>query len=324
PLLRLSGPLPPAIASVALAARRQARALDRDHRHDWEAFARRHLRPALGRARSWAEAESRLALYGAWLAPEGGRSGRLVVTDGRQAMPVERLGPGSAIDRLEARLGSWSEWQSSRRTLLAAARRFQRAEASGDAEAGRWRRLTGLIQASERRLADYERLHDAYRRSEGRLRGLLRREIGGSETAIVRALAAVRAAPADAVAGVIASAERRRVRIRNRRSGSREALLGAAREYRDLAARVTRAAPPARSAARRLQRLRQQARLQNPHLLRQQQRQVFAAAVRPLLGSGLRSLLARAAPGLGPALAVARLLGRIHRDLSRAGDRSRG
>jgi hypothetical protein len=324
PLLRLHGPLPPAASSAALAARRRARVLEGEHANDWDVFARRHLRPALVRAASWAEAESRLALYGAWLAPEGGRSRGLVVTDGRHATPIAGLDPRCRTERLEERLGPWSEWARSRRALLAAARRYHRVETSGDAAAVRWRRLTDLIEASERRLSEYDRLRDEYRRAEGRLRGLLRRQVGGSESAVQELLRAVRSAPVERVDGVVTSAGRWRPRLRRSRSGTREVVLEAARAYRTLVERVGRAAPPARSAARRLDRLRRQARLRNPHRLRQEQRQILLAAVRPLLGSGLRSLLARAAPGLGTALTVARLLGRLHRDLSRDEDRSRG
>ena len=127
-LSRVAGPLSPAVAGVALAARRRRAALARAGRADsadWERFARSYLAPALGRARSWAEAESRLALYGAWLAPGGDRSSGLGITDGRHSVAVGRLGAALRVERLEERFGFWETWQRARRELLAAARRVE-------------------------------------------------------------------------------------------------------------------------------------------------------------------------------------------------------
>jgi hypothetical protein len=93
--------------------------------------------------------------------------------------------------------------------------------------------------------------------------------------------------------------------------------LEAARQYRELAVELRRSAAPARSAARRLVRLRQQAWLLSPDRLRREGRRALVALARPLLGAGVRSLLAGAAPGLGPALAVVRVLTGVHRDLRR-------
>jgi hypothetical protein len=321
-LRRLHGPWAPAVASAALAARRRGHLLDQGEQRSWNLFARRHLRPALGRARSWAEVESRLALYGAWLAPADGRPDRLVVTDGHHASPLEDLGAGSRLESLEGRFGSWREWERERRGLLAAARRLHRAEERGD-PGDRSRRLTGLIRASERRVSDYERLRDEFRRAEGRLRTLLRHETGRTDTEVLDMLTALRSTPPDQVDRFLLSQRTWQRRLGHRSEG-RSRVLDAARAYVRLSARVARAFPPARSAARRLDRLRHQAMLRSPHRLRQRQREILLAAARPLLGAGLGSLLARAAPGLGPALAVSRLLVRLHRGLSRDEDRSRG
>lgn len=321
-LRRLHGPLAPAVAGAAMAARRRGRLLDQGEQRSWNLFARRHLRPALGRARSWAEVESRLALYGAWLAPAEGRPDRLVVTDGRHASPLDDLGAGSRLERLEGRFGSWREWERERRGLLAAARRLHGAEERRD-PGDRWRRLTGLIRASERRVSDYERLRDELRRAEGRLRTILRRETGRSDTEVLDMLTALRSTPPDQVEQFLLSQRTWRRRLGGR-SEERSRVFDGAREYVRLSARVARAFPPARSAARRLDRLRHQAMLRSPHRLRQRQREVLLAAARPLLGAGLGSLVARAAPGLGPALKVTRLLVRLDRHLSRGEDRSRG
>jgi hypothetical protein len=328
-LYRLAGPLSPAVAGVALAARRRKVALERVDRRDaveWEGFARGYLAPALGRARSWAEAESRLALYGAWLAPAGDRSSGLVVTDGPHTLPVGRLGAASGVERLEERFGFWETWQRARRKLLAAARRVEGSPSRFEREGRRWRRLVGLIRASERRIEGYEVLHEEYRRAERRLRERLSqgRRGGRRRSAEVQAtLRAIRSASPGQVESVLASAGRPRGWRLGGRSRPEKDLVELAGRYRDLAGRLARAAPPARSAGRRLDRLRRQARLTNPHRLREERRHLLVEAARPLLASGVRSLVARAAPGVGPALKVLRILRRLQRDRSRGEDRSR-
>ncbi len=328
-LSRVAGPLSPAVAGVALAARRRRAALARAGRADsaeWEGFARSYLAPALGRARSWAEAESRLALYGAWLAPGGERSSGLGITDGRHSVAVGRLGAALRVERLEERFGFWETWQRARRELLAAARRVEGSPGRFEQEGRRWRRLVGLIRASERRVEGYEALHEEYRRAERRLRERLGREGRGGRRQSVQLQATLReirsAAPGE-VQTVLASAGRSRLWHLGRRSRPDGELVELAGRYRDLAGELRRAAPPARSAARRLDRLRRQARLANPHRLREERRHLLVEVARPLLASGVRSLVARAAPGMSPALTVLRILRRLHRDRSRGEDRSR-
>ncbi len=326
---RLSGPLAPSVAGVGLSARRRARVEARlgarERAEDWGRFARRYLRPALERAGSWAEVESRLRLYGAWVAR--GDGGRLVVTDGYHRTAVGRLEPEVGFRRLEKRLGSFREWERSRRELMAAARRVAAGEGR-EADAARWRRLSGVIEASERRVERYEGLYEEYRRVEGRLRGLLggrdgqgRRAVRGVEEALDR----LRSVPDGELERTVRSVVRRGRAGRSLRRRDRfERGLEEARRYRGLARELRRSAAPARSAARRLVRLREQAWLRSPQRVRREGRRVLVAMARPLLGAGVRSLLAGAAPGLGPALTVVRVLRGVHRDLRRATEREGG
>lgn len=327
---RLSAPLAPSVAGVGLSARRRARLERRlgarlgvrQRAEDWRRFARRHLGPAIERAGSWAEVESRLRLYGAWVAR--GDGGRLVVTDGYHRTAVGRLGPELGSRRLEERLGSFREWERSRRELMTAARRVA-AQEGRDAEAVRWRRLSGVIEAAERRVERYEGLYVEYRRVEGRLRGLVggprRRGAQRAEEVLDR----LRSVPDGELERTVRSVVGRGRGGRSLRRRDRfERGLEEARRYRGLAGELRRSAAPARSAARRLVRLREQAWLRSPQRVRREGRRVLVAMARPLLGAGVRSLLAGVAPGLGPALTVVRVLRGVHRGLRRAAEREEG
>jgi hypothetical protein len=81
--------------------------------------------------------------------------------------------------------------------------------------------------------------------------------------------------------------------------------------------RVARSAPEARSAERRLADLRLRAQLLNPGSARVRVESGLRRAAQRALGIGLRSLLSRAAPGLGSALAVVRMVWSLGRQLER-------
>jgi len=345
-LSRLRGPLAPAVATLALGARRWGRvagAPDREDARTWELLVRRQLRPAIERASSWAEAEGRLRLYGAWIGAER-PSGRLLVTDGVRATPLEDLWEGTQGDpvaeSLTRRLGPWSAWERSRAALVAAAGRYTRAAEEVRSPAGqadRWRRLGRVIRAAEERVERVERLGAELRAAEARVRALVdgerrgRRTLGrpggalgaraGQETEDL--LARLRATPREQIPALLSS------RLRGGRlRGARVApeLMDAARRVRELSDQLRRRAAPARSARRRLPQLRRRARLLNPRQQRERAGAALVQAARPLVGIGLGSLLGRAAPGLGAAVRVVRLVGRASRRVARGrdADRDRG
>lgn len=95
------------------------------------------------------------------------------------------------------------------------------------------------------------------------------------------------------------------------------------REYRELYREVRRRFPVARSAARRLPALRQRAYLASPYRARGRIRQGLERVARQAGGIGVRSLLARAAPGLSSALTLVRVVRRLGRKLERGGGRAR-
>ena len=325
-LRQLSGPFSPAVASLAMAARlgRQAAARSASAgRADWERFAAQYLGPAIERAGSWAEAESRLAFYGAWLAPAEGSSRELVVSDGRHSVPSGRLGPGAGRDQLEERLGSWDDWQRSRRELLAVARRVESTSRPSPRLDERYGRLVRLIQISEQRIALHKELTRKYESARWEVRQLLGNE-ARLDPAVERwVLKALWSRSSGTVEEVLAAGKRSRTLGRMRRSRPSPALVEAAKRYRELAGQVGRAAPPARSAVRRLKRLRYQARLTDRHSLHYQSRDRLADLARPLLASGLRSLVARAVPGIGAVKIALRILSRLQRGLSRGEEMER-
>lgn len=95
------------------------------------------------------------------------------------------------------------------------------------------------------------------------------------------------------------------------------------REYRELYREVRRRFPVARSAALRLPELRQRAFRASPCRAREQIRQGLERVARKPGGIGVRSLLARAAPGLSPALTLVRVVRRLGRELERDGGQGR-
>ena len=322
-LSRLRGPLPPSVVTIPLAARRRARQFDREGAMSWNLLVRQTLAPALGRSRSWAEADSRLRLYGAWLAPEpNGR--RLVITDGSNATPIRSLGPGVGDGELTIRLGSWRTWQRTRHHIVSRAHRLQRVEDALDRHRRRWIRLTRLIQKHELRLERYGGLRADYDATEARLRRLLRDRLSPRQQPrdLDQLLARLRAAPEQSVSSLVPPPRRRGIGRLRRESPSSPQLRRTIEDYRRLTSQLTRTAAPARGAYRRLERLRRQARALNPTLARQRAQHALAAAVRTAGRTGLASLVAHAAPGLGTALTVVRLATRAVRGLARE-DQSR-
>lgn len=321
-LERLRRPLGPSVGAVALAERRRehlARAAG--GRPVWEVLLERHVTPALERSGSWAEAEARLRVHGVWIARRPEVRG-LVVTDGDQVAPVATLGRGLEPAALEGRLGPWAAWRGSRRALLRAASRIRRVEARAPADQVRHLRLAGLLQMIQLRVEGYRTLHAQLQEVEGRLRDLLVRELPGSarrERELAGHLRGLLGRRGDEVLPYLEglrSGWAQRLGLPGRRPS--EELVATAMTYRRLAFEVARQAGPARSAARRLPRLRLAARRIDPRGAQLEARRALLRVARPLLRTGVRSLLARALPpGLGLTLSIFRSLTRGARELLR-------
>jgi hypothetical protein len=322
-LAKLRGPLPAPIALIPLAARRRAQALD-EGQASWSAFVERTLAPALARSGSWAEADARLRFYGAWLRAGDPKGRKLVITDGSNATPLRKLGPGLGDRDLTLRFGPWRTWQQTRHHIVSRADRLRRVEESLPARAERWTRLARLIQRHEVRLEHYRALRSENDTTEARLRTLLRRRRGGPRTAgaLDRFLADLRSSPEESLQSLLSAQGRRGLgRLRASAAPTPE-LARAVADYRRLATQLARSEAPARGAHRRLDRLRHRARAINPSHARRRAESALAAAVRTAGRIGLASLVARAVPGFGPALTVLRWVARAGRSLARE-DRGR-
>jgi hypothetical protein len=323
---RLAGPLAPAVGAVLMAgARAEARG---GSRAAWDGLLADRVAPALRRSTSWAEAEGRLRFHGVWIGPEGsgrgGGRGGLMVTDGVHSTRLGELGADLGRARLDGRLGSWVQWQDRRRELLGQARRLGRLEATVEVREDRWRRLIGLIQTSELRAERHESLRSELRVIEGRLRRQLRPRLqrGAGEAELSRLLREVRSLPERELAARLRGGRWGVLSGWRRREEFPEELRRVVRDYRELTRHVIRSAPAARSASRRLPQLRRRAQIVNPVYARGRIREGLARTARQAGGIGVRSLLARAAPGLGSALTLVRVVRRLGRELER-GDRGR-
>jgi|GEM_PF-2189256 len=329
---RLSGPLAPAVGAVVSAARARARDAARTRaagERAWRSLLERRLAPALRRAGSWAEVEGRLRFHGVWLGTEatGRRPGSapLVLTDGVHKTPLSTLPADLSARHLAARFGSWSAWQAARRELLSRARRLHRYDATLEARTERFHRLLGLAQNIELRVERHRGLRAELQAAEARLRqelhGYLPRKTTPAD--VTRLLRELRTAPESDLERRITA---RRSRLVPRLGTSRghhphlpEDLRRSLRTYRQLVQHVVRDTPVARSAARRLPQIRRRAQLLDP---RESQRPLQEALLRTAArvgGIGLRSLLSQAAPGLGAALRLVRLVRRVGRRRERGG-----
>ncbi|MFW6012222.1 MAG: relaxase/mobilization nuclease domain-containing protein [bacterium] len=314
-LAQIRAPLPPAVAAIPLGAVRRARALDRTRDRSWDALARRKLAPAIRRSGSWVEADARLRLYGAWLAR---RDNHLVVTDGRYRTRLAALASDLSQGALSARFGSWDRWERRRHQILQHVYRLRRAERMAESLGERWTRLSRIIRAHEVRIERYQAGIAELRRVEGRLLRRLRRHLPRRSHAHLRSLLAdLRQTPHHD------PSSRRPLRDPALRQLSRSArsdrrLRELIHQYRNLSADLQRSYRPARSAGRRLERLRLRARTLNPHHQRHRAEQALSAVLRSSARIGLASLVARASPGTGTALRVVRMLARTARALERA------
>jgi hypothetical protein len=103
-------------------------------------------------------------------------------------------------------------------------------------------------------------------------------------------------------------------------SGSRGRAIG---DHRRLAQELVRTAPAARSAGRRLKDLRRRAWVLQPDRARAELRGALLRVAGRVAGVGLRSLVAQAAPGVGAALRVVGVVGKLGRAMERDGGRGR-
>lgn len=323
-LSQVRAPLPASVLAIPLAARRRARAFDRERQGSWDALVERNLTPALARARSWAEADARLRLYGAWLAPTQKHGRGLVVTDGTHQAFLSTLGRGVGERELTARFGPWRTWEHTRRHIVSRADRLRRVEASLEERTQRWTRLTRIIQRHELRVERHRALRAEYDAAEAHLRRLIRPHLPPRTTdgELSRTLARLRDNRREPIESLLSPAPSRRLPRFRRNASVPPELRQALRAFRHLQDQVDRTRKPARAARRRLERLRHRARATNPNFARRRAQEALLAAVRTAGRTGLASLLARAAPGLGTALTVVRLAARASRAAARE-DRSR-
>ena len=269
-LEELRRPFSPSVGALAVAHEHRERlARTAGDRPVWDRLIERHVGPALERSTSWAEVEARLRLHGAWLHVDPKRPG-LAVSDGANSTPLSALGPGLDSAALERRLGSWRTWRRSRQAVLRAAYRVQRLEQTAPAAELRSRRLAGILQDHELRIEGYRALHVQLEDAENHLRELLaprlpRRDRERWLDLHVRNLLRQ---PPDKLRDYLAALRPGR-RPWSRQRGVPDQLLDTATTYRRLAAEVGRRSAPARSAARRLPRLRLRAHQIDPRRARQ-------------------------------------------------------
>jgi hypothetical protein len=242
-----------------------------------------------------------------------------VVTDGVHSTRLGELGADLGRARLEKRLGSWAQWQERRREVLRRARRLARFETTVEGREERWRRLVELIQKSELRIERHESLRSELRAIEGRLRRQLRPRLrrGAGEAELSGLVREVRSLPERELAAGLRGGRWGVLSGWRRREDLPEELRRVVRDYRGLTRQVIRNAPTARSAARRLPQLRRRALIVSPVHARGRIREGLARTTRQAGGIGVRSLLARAAPGLGSALTLVRVVRRLGRELER-------
>ena len=251
-----------------------------------------------------------------------------MVTDGVRSAPLGELGADFSRERLEERLGPWSEWRATRGEVLSRGRRFVRVEATLERRKEHWGRAVRLITESERRVARHDALRKELDRVERRLRKLVQEKLAPRATwdEARRLVGELVVAPQGELPASLRRGWRGLVLRWGRRGGLPVEVRRALEVDRELRRRLARSAPAARAAGRRLDRLRRRARAINPWRVREEARgELKDAARRVGQVIGVRSLVAQAAPGIGTALGLVRIARRVVRqmELDRGGGRER-